>query len=269
MHASARLRALALLAAVSGSLCLAPRDAHAYRNPARFVAPAEDGGGGGKFFTASRAEGYGCGVCHASGEPVSLQVRGLPVDGYVPGQSYPITIDWPDELRSVALNVELTDYDGHPIGDILLPAPETLSVPDLCKESETPATGQDLPATSDGRRVLTVAECGQQQTTFLWRAPAALSRCYLGASLLFSNRDSKLGGDRVVDISRAFGPTGQPAPQVDNYAATCDAVSTRTPRGARWTTLPLVLAGIHAMRRRRRSTPLDNSKTASACPVDS
>jgi hypothetical protein len=258
----AGLRVLIAFAALSGSLWLAPGSAHAYRNPARFVAPAEDGGGGEKFFTASRAEGYGCGVCHTSGEPVALEVRGLPVDGYLPGQSYAVTIDWPDAMRSVALNVELTDYDGNPVGDILRPDPGTLGAADLCKESDAPSTGQELPTIPSGRRVLTVAECGQQQTTFLWRAPLIPTRGYLGASLVFSNRDSKLGGDRVVDISRAFGPSGQPAPQVDNYAASCSVAPTRSPHGTPWITLPLLFV---VLRRRQRSNTVDHNNAGDAC----
>jgi hypothetical protein len=51
-------------------LCLValPLPVHAFSDPARFGKYPEEegglGGGGGRFFTGSPADGYGCSVCH-------------------------------------------------------------------------------------------------------------------------------------------------------------------------------------------------------------
>jgi len=60
---------------------------------------AQLGGGGGRYFTGSPADGFDCSVCHTSPEGYSFPLRqkGLPLDGYVPGKVYEeITLSWPD-----------------------------------------------------------------------------------------------------------------------------------------------------------------------------
>ena len=56
------------------------------------------GGGGGRFFTGSPADGYDCSVCHTSNPTYSfpLYQTGLPVDGYVTGTEYKIKLQWPE-----------------------------------------------------------------------------------------------------------------------------------------------------------------------------
>ena len=206
---------LAKISVLGSLICFASsmNVAHAYRNPERFGASVDDGGGGGKYFTLSRAEGYGCAVCHSQGSPVPVDIRNLPRTGYIPSQTYRITVDWPDDMPSVALNVEMTDYSGAPFGQLIAPDPSTLAAADLCRESDSPSAGQTIPNDATGRRVLLVAECGQAQTTFDWIAPAAPAQGYFSTSIIFTNRDGKLNGDHVVDVSENLGIQGvmQPA----------------------------------------------------------
>ena len=72
--------------------------AAAYSVPEAFAAPAEIGGGGGRWFSGSPAEGFGCSACHTdvpNAAQFPLHVTGLP-PRYQPSQSYDITLDWPE-----------------------------------------------------------------------------------------------------------------------------------------------------------------------------
>src|SRR5687767_4603827 len=65
---------------------LAAGTAHAYSAPEAYAELAYQGGGEGRWFTGSPADGFGCGVCHtpAAGQrEYPLYVQGLPTErGY-------------------------------------------------------------------------------------------------------------------------------------------------------------------------------------------
>lgn len=86
--------ALALL------LCsIAPAAAHAYSTPDAFSDSPSSGGGGGRWFTGSPADGFGCSVCHertAGAKTFPLLVAGLALDGYEPVESREIVMKWPE-----------------------------------------------------------------------------------------------------------------------------------------------------------------------------
>ena len=233
---SARIQAIAGL--IVGSAWLSATSVYAYQNPERFGASIDDGGGAGRYFTLSRAEGYGCAVCHTQGSPVPVEVRNLPRTGYIPGQAYRITLDWPDDLSSVALNVEMTDPAGAPFGQLLAPDPSTLSAADLCRESAAPSAAQTLMAGTSNRQVLVIAECGQAQTSFDWIAPATFVQGYFSSSITFSNHDGKLSGDHVVDLSETLGPVGVDQPITSSYQSACSSagsgLSAHKLRGTVW-----------------------------------
>ena len=94
------------------------------------------GGGGGRYFTGSPADGYGCSVCHTSKTPYSFPVvqYGVPMNGYVPGKAYQIRLTWPEATSQSAiatsigrspktgLNAELVAEDGGNAGRLQLPS---------------------------------------------------------------------------------------------------------------------------------------------------
>lgn len=83
---------------VACALCvLSPRQASAYSTPDAFADYPSSGGGGGRWFTGSPADGYGCSVCHlaSSATKFPLLVAGLALDGYEPGSSREIVMSWP------------------------------------------------------------------------------------------------------------------------------------------------------------------------------
>lgn len=260
MRSSRRIFALGL-AACTGIHLGAAAPALAFRNPEFFAASATGGGGGGKYFTVSRAEGYGCAVCHTRGEPVPVQVQNLPLSGFEPGALYRITIDWPDDMPSVALNVETTDFDGAPFGQLVAPDPLTLVPADLCLQSDEPSTGQFVSQDPSGRQVLLIAECGQAQTTFDWIAPNAPAQGYFSASITFSNRNGKLSGDQVVDLSKAFGTLGTREPAANSYRSQCGIVDLRA-TGTRAWNIFLLAASVLCARRLRRSDPKKNRRAS-------
>jgi hypothetical protein len=143
--------------------------AHAYQSPARFLDPAAEGGGGGRFFTGSPTDSLTCDVCHGAESPAPLQILGLPSDGYLPGQTYPVIVDWDDALESVALNLEVTDSHGHSFGTLTAPLAQQLMAADLCASTGRP----DLVVGASERQLALVTECGGHQASLLWQAPAA------------------------------------------------------------------------------------------------
>lgn len=78
-------------------LCRSER-AHAYSVPEAFAVASDLGGGGGRWFTGSPAEGFGCGVCHQTDPQqrrFQLHTAGLPA-AYLPATTYEVTLDWPE-----------------------------------------------------------------------------------------------------------------------------------------------------------------------------
>lgn len=224
--------------------------AAAYAEPTSFAENVMLGGGGAKYFTGSHAEGYTCQVCHTGANGPTLQIIGLPVDGYVPGQIYPITIDWADELPAVGLNLEMTDDAGNRFGELSAIDPASLSAADLCSGAEVTSASQtvDLP---NGRRILTVARCGQHQTTFLWKAPAQLGQGWMSGSAVASNRKKDILGDGVTNISRVFGVQGAPPPVAGDLVAGCSATHARS-SGASFLLVLVALVVSRARERWRR-----------------
>lgn len=248
-------RASVCVGLVAGMIAwsLQPARAAAYAEPSSFGQSVMLGGGGEKFFTGSPAEGYTCQVCHAGATGSAISVLGFPVEGYLPGQTYPITIDWSDDLPAVGLNLEVTDAAGNRFGDLAAMDPAALSPDDLC------SGGNGVSATevfdlSNGRRVLTVAKCGQHQTTFQWRAPTQPGQGWLSGSVVVANRKKDVLGDGVTNISRVFGVQGGPAPQAADFVGSCSVVrpqSQSVPPSC--VLLVLVVSGLRRRPRRKPS----------------
>jgi hypothetical protein len=97
--------------------------------------PATRGFGAGRYFTGSPADGYSCEVCHSATPNYSFPLahKGLPLDGYVPGEQYKIEITWPEATNAYAmaqtqglnpvttLLAEFVAEDGGPAGTVAFP----------------------------------------------------------------------------------------------------------------------------------------------------
>lgn len=190
------------------TLCtLCPGKLYAFHNPARFFEDAIMGGGGGRFFTGSPADGFTCATCHVSAEPMPVSILGLPTSGYVPGQTYRITVTWPEGYENVAFNAEITDDAGRTLGSLATPSPDSLSAADLCKEISSPAA--QVGPTKDGRSLVISGACEQRQGTFEWTAPVSDgAMAWFSGAALASDANGDTAGDRVAVFSRILAPQG-------------------------------------------------------------
>jgi len=76
-----------------------PDVAQAYSTPDAYLERASQGGGGGRWFTGSPAEGYGCIVCHSSApgqRQFPMYVAGLPAAGYTLAGRQEVVLSWPE-----------------------------------------------------------------------------------------------------------------------------------------------------------------------------
>lgn len=199
-------------------LLAAPGAARAYSSFADYARPIVEGGGGGKFFTGTPADGYTCDVCHSGAAAPKLDVIGLPSAGYVPGQTYQISFQWPpgpEAIPHVALMVELTDLAGTSAGTTsLVPyaewtdsekcAQDAFPAADICRAGAEPGCCRDLEPTRDAcsfpneRSMFWMLECGARAARFNWTAPAQPVDVWFSASLLASNTNNDAAGDGVT-----------------------------------------------------------------------
>ncbi len=217
---AARLRRpIAATCVVGGALALgvlAPTSASAFSDPLTFGKPTmpktmddPPGGGGGRYFTGSPADGYTCKVCHRGGAAPPLRILGLPLSGYVPGTSYEVTVDWPDSLQHISLELEITDEAGIGAGTVRTPPDKELQPSELCMGT-TIGAGTVLPILN--RTIMQMPDCGAQQLRFLWTAPAQdRGPVRLAGSIVSTDNMQNIDGDGVADIMRVIGSPRTPS----------------------------------------------------------
>jgi hypothetical protein len=255
MTAPARCRAwhaLLLCAAIAA----APVRARAFSDPATFQNDVAEGGGGGRFFTGSPADGYTCNVCHRGAESPDIEISGLPLTGYTPGTAYEITIDWPDDFENVALALELDDAHGKAVGRLRLPPQDELLEPERCVPvSAGIAAGQLVDA--EERSILEVPNCGAQRVRFLWVAPAQdHGAVWFAGSLVRADGMSDVAGDGVTNFSGVLASPSQSSANARAVNAGCNVARAASDPGgslaAGWLLITVLLLRRHPARRSRR-----------------
>jgi MYXO-CTERM domain-containing protein len=233
-------------------LCVAPaKHVYAYSNPEFYGTEVAMGGGGGRWFTGSSADGYGCDVCHTGGTGTDLAIAGLPVDGYTPGGRYQITIRWPAGAQ-LALVAEFTDELAQGVGAIDLPNPMSFQPYELCSIEEGSGEAPvGLFEAAGNRKLFTVIDCGAQATRFRWTAPATASGpLWFNLGFVSSNEDAGPTGDGVTLVRRSLRAAGAAsAPRVVAQSG-CSVSPAGSRAGRSW--WMLVMAGIGWVVRRRR-----------------
>ena len=215
-----------------------PTPARAFTEPRTYFESTQNGGGGGRFFTGSPAEGYGCKVCHSGSGTEPLHLEGLPTDGYVPGATYNIRLTWPELAKrhralrmtqkkppSLGLVAELISESGEGAGAIDIASGEKAADGELCvvpegtqaaqlyavrPGQETAEEGVRCEATKLGQRCLVaVVSCGARELRFRWTAPAKWQGpIWLSAGLVATDRVSgDPQGDSVTQLSEVVLPS--------------------------------------------------------------
>jgi hypothetical protein len=174
-------------------IAIAPTTAFAYSDPATFGDPIEEGGGAGRYFTGSRAEGYSCSVCHHDGKVPRFVVDPLP-DQLQQGTKYTLVIHWADPESPQALQLELVSNGAHP--SVTIPAAAALPATSRCESLPT-----GLPAVYSvdlgQRRVIGVEDCGASRVEVSFVATGDPIEVSIGG--VRSNEDGTANGDGVFD----------------------------------------------------------------------
>ena len=222
--------------------CALASRAHAFSDPLSYEIEPEFGGGGGRWFSGSSADGFGCEVCHEGGPTADLAISGLPLDGFVPGAAYEIAIGWPATAPHVALIAELADEQRHGVGTIMLPRPEATPETERCSGELLGAPSSNVQVTADGRQLISVVDCGAQQVRFQWSVPIdAPEAVWLNVGFITSDEDTTPRGDGVTMAKRLLVRNGSTrAAQV--VAQGCNAIGTPSEHGSLVTSLCLLVA---------------------------
>jgi hypothetical protein len=232
-----RRRRIACAAMIAAGCAAAPLVARAFTEPRTYYDDPRAGGGGGRWFTGSPAEGHGCSVCHGGAGVASLEVDGLPTDGYVPGERYDVRLAWPrfaeraDTLRarddgppSMGLVAELVAETGRGAGAIEIAAAEAARADELCVVPEgapaaqlfgvrpvdqTSEEGTHCDANALGQRCLVaVLSCGAREVRMRWTAPEKDQGTIWFAAGFVTTEHAKsdVRGDAVVEVAIPIAP---------------------------------------------------------------
>ena len=196
------MRVFALLALACA--LFAPARGRAFSDYELFsLPPLEGGGGGGRYFTGSTSDGYGCAVCHLGGVTPIVQLRGLPEREYVPGMVYDVEITWLFPQIKHALNLELVTPQGAAGGTITLPEEAALLPDERCDAENGSRPAAVIIAESAPRQVLSLNACGAQRVRFRFTAPAE-PQVMFAASIVRSDDSEKPEGDGVTELRRVL-----------------------------------------------------------------
>jgi hypothetical protein len=210
-----------------------PAPARAFSDPQAYADPVDLGGGAGRWFTGSSADGYGCDVCHTGAAGADLTISGLPIAGFVSGRSYEVTVTWPVSVPHLALVAEFSDEQRRGAGTIALPRPEALKPDELCGAElagELPAQVHDA---DSGRKLVSVIDCGARKLRFQWTPPpppSAAGPLWFNVGFVSSNQDAAPTGDGVTLVRQPLPAAGQSLP-ARSIAQGCDVLPARAGGG--------------------------------------
>jgi len=229
--------------------------ARAFSDPHSYELGVVQGGGGGRWFTGTPADGYGCDVCHQAAGSVPIEVSGLPLEGgYSAGQSYELGVRWPADLEHMALVLEMVDDAGVRAGTLALPRLDASLPEERCTEEGAEGTpASELIDSPRGRQFATVIDCGSRALRVLWSAPPiSAGRVWLSGGLVASDDKGSVEGDVAVLIHRPVAPAGASVGPVQLTESGCSMVNASDRGDALGWALPVGLIGLVGWRQRRK-----------------
>jgi hypothetical protein len=234
--------------------CIQGAHARAFSDPIAYTDPVDVGGGAGRWFTGSPADGFACNVCHTGQAGVDLVVSGLPIDGYLPGRGYEVSVTWPPFVKDLALIAEFTNEDRSGAGTLELPRPDALKPAELCEAEQGGESPAAIHSGDDQRQLVSVVDCGAKLVRFRWTSPLmAASPIWFNLGFVVSNEDAAPTGDGVTLIARPLAVAGSPL-ETDAVAQGCSAMPRAVQAQPLIWILPLAAAAAcrRAYRRRGR-----------------
>lgn len=234
---------LALRFAAILSVAVMPARGVAYSDPERFGEAADEGGGGGRYFTGSLSDGYTCAVCHSGGVAPEVVVRGLPSMGYAPDQLVEGELSFPTGAANHAVALEVTDGTGNDVGLELVPEAE-IAPTERC--GAAPGGKRASYVTQVGeRRVLGVEACEARAVRFRFRTKL-LDRITVAATVLASDNSATVQGDGVTEFDQTLYRDDSAA---HRSSAGCSALARESGAAGAWLGLLLLFARRFARRR--------------------
>jgi MYXO-CTERM domain-containing protein len=209
------------------ALLLLASSAHAFELADKFDAPADGGGGGGRRFTGSLADGLTCAVCH-TGPAANVEIEGL-IAEYDPLSENTITIRWPESLVDTAYAAEIVGNDGRAIGTLHAPGELTAMDDERCRVDpmtmRRDVAAREYARDTEGRLVVASNECGARAARLVWTAPES-GTAWFHLAVVFSNGSNLPDADPVAAIAAPIVRRGDPPPERAVIDGGCSAGGT-------------------------------------------
>jgi hypothetical protein len=226
--------------------------AHAYLDPARFDAPAIDGGAGGRSFTGAPRDGYGCSVCHRGGTPPAVEITGIPDEGWDPGRTYELVVAMPEGVRSAGAAIEIADQEGDAVGTLALVPVAEQQAADQCARDPLRGLAATAIVPVPDRLIARTTVCGAERARVRWTAPAEpVTGVRVFAAMVASDDSGDPSGDGASVTARPLRARGAPDVEGAVLSARCSAAAGGPFAGS----VPLVAASAWVLLRRRRTRP--------------
>jgi hypothetical protein len=185
----------------------------AFSDPFSYGDTVQNGGGDGRWFTGSPADGFACDACHEGAPGVDLSVNGLPMDGFVPGTSYEVSVLWPPQVQHLALIAEFSDELRQGAGTIVLPRPDVTGELERCSGEQQGFPSSEVHEAEAGRTLVSVVDCGARMLRFLWTAPDQVQgRVWFNLGFVVSDDNAAPDGDGVTLVAAPLSVMGAAAP---------------------------------------------------------
>lgn len=181
-----------------------PSVAVAFSDRELFDAPALEGGGGSRYFTGSRNDGYACSVCHGTVLDTGFAIEGLPRT-VVQGQRYQITVRWTQPELPHGVHVEISNPDGSQAMVTTVPA-AMLPAASRCGNL---MSGEPAVYVLDRgvRKIVGVDPCGASAVTLDFTAGSGPVE--LAVAGVRGNRDDVATGDQIYEQRIVLGETAE------------------------------------------------------------